>query len=41
VDHSFINGINFNSGDVVAVRNGAGTGGALSFTVRGYLFAIP
>jgi hypothetical protein len=41
VDHSFINGINFSSGQVVTVRNGTGAGGSLSFTLRGYLFAIP
>lgn len=40
VDHGFLNGINFNSGQVVTVRNGD-SAGAIHFTVRGYLFTIP
>lgn len=41
VDHSFLNGINFNSGQVVTVRNGDSIVGPLDFTIRGYLFTIP
>ena len=40
VDHSFLNGINFSSGQVVNVRNGDSVGD-IHFTVRGYLFTIP
>jgi len=41
VSHSFLNGINFNAGQIVTVRNGDGTAGDLHFTIRGYLFTIP
>jgi len=41
VDHSFLNGINFNAGQIVVVRNTAGGAGDLHFTIRGYLFTIP
>lgn len=40
VDHSFLNGINFNPGQIVTVRNGASSG-PLHFTIRGYLFTVP
>jgi hypothetical protein len=40
VSHGFLNGINFNAGQVVCVRNGDSAGN-IHFTVRGYLFTIP
>jgi hypothetical protein len=40
VAHGFLNGINFNAGQIVNVRNGASSGD-LHFTVRGYLFTVP
>jgi hypothetical protein len=41
MDHSFVNGINFNGGQVVTVRNGDAVAGPIDFTMRGYLFTIP
>ena len=40
VDHSFLTGINFQSGTTVTVRNGDVVG-SIDFTIRGYLFTIP
>ena len=41
VEHSFLNGITFNAGETVTVRNSSSALSDVSFTMRGHLYTRP